>query len=181
LGNGWIPTVRGNSRGKKEYIFITPDFKTDIATFIHIVDSRVPDDPLSVQDEGVFHPLDNCDELETGSMVNPETQRKMHYQEIWRTLPVSGKGFILLESIDDKDKKTFLGRIGEYFQGIGISNGTIHAKRCINTYGSWREIFTFGDPNFIPVVIEQDDWKIDDKVEFAGRLWRVLSREAKSF
>src|ERR1700694_3902484 len=97
--------------------------------FIHMVDSRVPDDPLSIQDQGLFNKLDNGDDLETGRMVNPETGKVMRYEEIWRDIPVDGEGIVLLESIGNKDK-TFVGKIGKWFQGIGtVDNGKIVAAR----------------------------------------------------
>lgn len=143
------------------------------ATFIHTVDSRVPKDPLSVKDEGWFKKLPNGDDLEIGMMMNPETGRIMAYEEIWRTIPVDGKRFILLESSGAKDK-TFIGRIGNYFQGIGTTDGRINARRSELINGNWEVLFSIGDENTLPIIEEQESWKEGDEIEFQRRLWRIL-------
>lgn len=150
------------------------------ARFIHTVDSRVPEDPSSVHDEGIFRRLDNGDDLEIGNMLNPETGKIMLYEEIWRTIPVKGKGYVCLESTGKKDK-TFLGRIGYHFQGIGIKEEAgsvreVNAKRCEFNNGNWEVLFSVGYGDMVPVIgieEEHDNWKEGDEIEFEGRIWKV--------
>jgi hypothetical protein len=145
---------------------------------VHIVDSRVPTDPLSANDEGLFRILENGDELETGEMLNPDTGLHSSYEEIWRNMPPSRGGLVLLES-KGKTNKTFLGRIGDVFQGIGYVNGRIHARRQVLTRGKWEEKFLVGDAEVIPTIDEDDEWNVGDEVEFSGRIWKVLDKDSK--
>ena len=165
---GYQSTIQ--TAGGDKSIYLADD--SNAATFIHIIDSRVPEDPLSVQVEGLFNKLPNGDDLETGTMMNPNTGQMMAYEEIWRTIPVTGKGFVLLESIGAKNK-TFIGQIGNYFQGIGLIAGKLNAKRCEFKNGNWETVFSIGDENTLPVNKAQDTWKEGDEIEFEGRLWKV--------
>lgn len=122
--------------------------------------------------------MENGDELETGEMVNPETGLPSAYVEIWRNLPASSGGFVLLESKGETNK-TFLGRIGNVFQGIGYVNGSIHARRLVLTHCKWEEKFVVGDAAIIPMIDEDDEWNVGDEVEFCGRLWKVLDKDSK--
>jgi Protein HRI1 len=131
-----------------------------------------------VKDEGFFQSLENGDELETGEMPNPDTGLVSSYEEIWRTMPTSGTGYVLLES-KGKMNKTFLGRIGDVFQGIGYVKGSIHAKRLVHIHGKWEEKFTMGDAEVIPMIDEDDEWNVGDEVEFSGRVWKVLDKDSK--
>ena len=140
-------------------------------TFIHIVDSRVPENPLSVKDEGLFNKLANGDDLETGTMMNQDTRRIMAYEEIWRNTPVNGN-YVLLESVGTENK-TFVGIIGEYYQAIGIMGGKVNAKRCVFKDGSWETRFSIGDNSTLPIFQYQDEWKEGDEVELDGRLWKI--------
>ena len=144
--------------------------------FIHIVDSRVPEDPLSVKDEGLFKKLENGDDLETGTMLNPRTGSMMPYEEIWRDLPVQGKSLVLLKSMGDIDK-AFIGRIGVWFQGIGTENGVVNAARRKYEGGEWRTVFSIGTDQSLPLIFEQHGWKKGDEIEIAGRWWKVLDCE----
>src|SRR5271169_4343123 len=105
-------------------------------------------------------------------MMNPNTGRMMAYEEIWQTIPATGTGFVLLESIGAKNK-TFIGQIGNYFQGIGMIAGRINAKRCVFKNSNWETVFSIGDENTLPVVKAQGTWKEGDEIEFEGRLWRI--------
>jgi len=152
--------------------------KTDeIAKFIHLVDSRVPHDPLSVKDEGLFTKLPNGDDLETGTMLNPSTGHEMSYEEIWRTLPVTTDKMTLLESSGDRDK-TFLGRIGRWFQGIGVTDfdREVHAVRGEFIDGGWRTVFCVGVSGRAEYFEEKDEWKVGNEIEVNGRKWKVLCR-----
>jgi hypothetical protein len=145
---------------------------TDVAKFVHVVDSRVPGDPLSVQDEGLFNKLANGDDLEIGSMMNPDTGVTMAYEEVWRDVPVEGSGVVLLESIGEKDK-TFVGRVGKLFQGIGTKDGKVCAARY-QLYGDkWEKVYGIGDEDMIPV-FQEDEWMEGDEVKIAGRVWKVV-------
>jgi hypothetical protein len=151
------------------------------ARFVHTVDSRVPLDPLSVYDEGLFNKLENGDDLETGTMINPDTGELMSYEEVWRTLPVveGHKGFMLLESMGDRDK-CFVGRIGKWFQGIGTREGVVSAVRQELVDGKeWEVKFLKGDADVVPLFNEEEggSWKIGDQVEVGGRMWQVLDCE----
>src|SRR5579862_8341179 len=147
-----------------------------IAKFVHIVDSRVPLDPLSVKDEGLFNKQENGDDLETGSMRNPDTGLIMKYEEVWRTIPITADKIVLLESCGVTDK-AFIGRIGKWFQGIGTMEGHVNAVRGEYVDGKWRTVFTIGNQEALPYFTEHDGWKVDDEVELAGRKWKVLACE----
>jgi hypothetical protein len=136
------------------------------------VDSRVPHDPLSVQDEGLFNKLANGDDLETGSMMNPETSQVMAYEEVWRDIPVEGSGAVLLESVGSAEK-TFVGRIGKWVQGIGTKAGNVCAARYEFKDGQWEKVFGIGDGEWVPL-FQEDGWKKGDQVEVGGRRWKVV-------
>lgn len=143
------------------------------AKFVHVVDSRVPEDPLSVQDEGLFNKLGNGDYLETGAMMNPATGQIMAYEEIWRSLPCATDNVVLLESSGDKDK-TFLGRIGKWFQGIGTMDGQLSAVRGEYIQGTWRTVFSIGNTERVPLIIGEVRWKVGEEIELGGRKWKIL-------
>jgi len=149
------------------------------AKFIHVVDSRVPEDPLSVQDEGLFNKLDDGDYLETGTMMNPTTGQIMAYEEIWRSLPCTTDNVVLLESSGDKDK-TFLGRVGKWFQGIGTTEGQLNAVRQEYGHGTWRTVFSIGNMGRVPLIIGEVGWKVGEEIELGDRKWKILVCEIKS-
>ena len=104
----------------------------------HWIDSRGYTEP----DIGSFQPLDSSggsDTLETGSMINPETNVETPYEEVWRSLPASfvdrfGSAWIL-RSID---KKTFLGRVGGDFLALkGGNEGPVGEKGFCARRESW--------------------------------------------
>jgi len=116
--------------------------------------------------------LENGDELETGMMVNPSTGVLMAYEEIWQSIPVAGEEVILLESVGDNDK-TFLGRIGIWFQGIGTKDGKVNAVRAELKKGKWERIFVFGDEKMVPLCPGTEGWRTGDVVQVEGRWWTV--------
>jgi hypothetical protein len=149
-------------------------YSIDTVQFIHLVDSRNPLDPKSVKDEGLFKKLDNGDELETGTMMNHNTGRLMNYEEIWQRLPstIAADKVVLLESCGDKDK-TFLGRIGKWFQGIGTTDGKVNAVRAELVNETWKTVLCVGQAERVPCISE-DEWKVGDEIQIQGRKWRVL-------
>jgi len=136
----------------------------------------VPLEPLSVLDEGLFKKLDNGDELETGEMINPDTGGLMPYEEVWRTVPVEGAGIVLLESLGEGDK-TFVGRIGKWFQGIGTRDGVVSAMRQEFVDGKWEVRFLMGSSDVVPLIEGECSWKVGEQVEVGGRRWKVLDCE----
>ena len=119
--------------------------------------------------------LDNGDCLETGTMLNPDTGTEMAYEELWRILPIEGgREVALLESVGPHDK-TFLGRIGKWFQGIGTSEGgKVHARRSELVNGQWVDIFVIGDQQMVPVIQVHTKWEEGNEVDIDGRLWKVV-------
>jgi Protein HRI1 len=118
--------------------------------------------------------LDNGDCLETGIMLNPDTGKQMAYEELWRVLPLEGREVVLLESVGPENK-TFLGRIGKWFQGIGTTDGNVvQAKRSKLVNGRWEDVFVMGEEKVLPVIQAQMKWKEGDEVEIDGRSWKVL-------
>lgn len=109
--------------------------------------------------------------METGTMMNPDTGRIMAYEEIWRNTPGNGN-FVLLESVP-AENKTFVGIIGEYYQGIGTMEGRVNAKRCEFKNGSWETRFSIGDESTLPVFRYQDGWKEGEEIELEGRSWKI--------
>ena len=95
----------------------------------------------------------------------------MAYEEIWRNKPVNGN-FVLLESVA-AENKTFVGIIGEYYQGIGTMGGKVNAKRCEFKDGRWETSFSVGDESTLPVFQYQDEWKEGEEIELEGRLWKI--------
>jgi Protein HRI1 len=133
-------------------------------------------DPLSVKDEGVFEKLENGDELEQGTMVNPDTNTVMAYEEVWRSVPIEhDASATLLESVGEKDK-AMVGRIGKWFQGIATKDGRISALRAEHANGQWKIVYSTGLCELVPLFSE-DGWKKGDEVSLSGRRWKVLDRK----
>jgi Protein HRI1 len=105
-------------------------------------------------------------------MMNPDIGSVMAYEEIWREIPVEGNTVALLESVDEKDK-TYVGRIGKCFQGIGTTDGKINAVRKVLKEGEWRTVFVVGDEADVPV-FEATGWKVGHHIELNGRSWKVV-------
>jgi len=106
--------------------------------------------------------------------MNPDTGKVMAYEEVWRDIPGSGTGYILLESVGENNK-TYIGRVGNYFQGIGTQGSRVCAKRAEFKDGNWETTFSIGDGNFLPLFDEHNIiWKEGDEIECNGRLWKVL-------
>jgi len=147
----------------------------DTQTFVHFVDSRYADDPLAVQDIGVFSALPNGDELETGEMMNPACKRKMKYEEVWRKLTLSGPGGgVCLEALDGS---AFLGRVGKWFQGIYVEDGETTAVRYIlQDDGEWKKVRSVGQRfDRVPLTLPDDskDWTPGQVVTVHGVEWLV--------
>ncbi|KZO98584.1 hypothetical protein CALVIDRAFT_553841 [Calocera viscosa TUFC12733] len=149
------------------------------AKFVHLIDSRSPLDPLSVQDSGDFEILPSGDERETGSMLNPSTGKVMSYVEIWRKLSKPAiDGAVCLKSVGDDDVDAWIGRVGTWYQGICVRHGHISAvRRALDEKGSWKDILKVGDDvNFLPIIEVKDatGWSPDQTVTHGGRDWLVV-------
>lgn len=147
-------------------------------TFIHMIDSRVPQDPLSVQDSGQFEILPNGDERETGEMLNPVTGRMMAYEEIWRKLAASGsKDALCLESVDDEEPKLFIGRVAARFQGVCVRGGRVSAVRCsLDEKGQRRELYRIGEDVDMMLAVPMElsiGWHSGQTVTLANRQWLI--------
>ncbi|KZT55222.1 hypothetical protein CALCODRAFT_484975 [Calocera cornea HHB12733] len=153
-----------------------------LTTFIHLIDSRNPLDPLSVEDSGEFEILPNGDESESGTMVHPETGQVVQYVETWRKLPKSTiGGAVCLESSGDDGVKAFLGRVGTLFQGICARDGRISVvRRALDDKGKWKELLRSGDDvDLLPVIGIQEStgWSSGQTVVHGGRDWVVRDVE----
>ncbi|KAJ9604224.1 hypothetical protein H2200_011058 [Cladophialophora chaetospira] len=96
-------------------------------------------------DIGSFQPVDSSsgsDSLESGSMINPETNVETPYEEVWRSLPATstdrfGSAWIL----HSMDKKTFLGQVGGDFLALkGGSEDAVGEKGFCARRENWDEV-----------------------------------------
>ncbi len=86
----------------------------------HWIDSRGYTEP----DIGSFQPTSkSTDSIETGSMLDPETNVITPYEELWRTLSASfTERFRFAWIIRSVDGRTFLGRVGGDFLALKGGN-----------------------------------------------------------
>lgn len=159
----------------------------------HWIDSNGYTEP----DVGSFTPTSvPTDSVETGSMLNPETNTVTPYEEVWRILPVSspetfGYAWILRSG----DGKTFLGRVGGDFLALkGGQEGPVGMKGfCARREtwdqgtASWRTLYEAGDQKNIGSLSKIADcvdsaWekssKVGDTVNAFGGEYVVCAIEA---
>ena len=92
---------------------------------------------------GSFHPKGpgSSDSVETGSMLNPETNVETPYEEVWRSLPASfTERFGVSWILRSKDQKTFLGRVGGCFLALkGGNEDPVGAKGFCARRETWDD------------------------------------------
>lgn len=134
--------------------------------FTHIIDSRGYTEP----DQGTFSQLPNGDDLETGTMPCPEKGNVMtDYEEVWRDLPVTGesggRAAWIVQSVDDVEGTTFVGRLGNAFMAFRKSrDGSFFAKR--EEWGEkenrWQTKYLVGDHS-TPWLEGAGDWSLREE------------------
>ncbi|KIV81969.1 hypothetical protein PV11_04115 [Exophiala sideris] len=117
----------------------------------HWIDSNGYTEP----DIGSFEPASNpTDSIETGSMLNPETNKITPYEEVWRTLSASLPDvFPTAWIIRSADGKTFLGRVGGDFLGLkggddgpSFMNGFCARRQTWDdATTTWKTLYEAGD------------------------------------
>ncbi|EXJ77584.1 hypothetical protein A1O3_09811 [Capronia epimyces CBS 606.96] len=166
----------------------------------HWIDSNGYTEP----DIGSFEPVESpgsTDSIETGSMLNPETNIVTPYEEVWRSLPASfGELFTSSWIIRSIDKRTFIGRVGgDYLALKGGSEGPVGMKGfCARREtweaerGSWTVKYAAGDKENLSTLPsintyvengqpKEQDWektsKEGDVVEVFGEKYIVCAIE----
>lgn len=127
----------------------------------HWIDSKTIDE---VKDEGDMYPQANGDVLEKGNMVNPETNEKMDYEEMWHDIePVTTDGsstrysFVMKLDEPAKAARGMVIRIGAHIEGvIRIGDAISVARWCFKDAmhgdgkGAWvRELLIASDHEVI--------------------------------
>lgn len=154
--------------------------------WIKAIDSLGPSDP----DEGIFSPLPNGDDLETGSMpCAHKNDAVTDYEEVWRKLsPVPGpKRAWIIQSVENSPRGgTFLGRVAGSFMALRESEGLPFSVRSerLDENAQWNVIYAIGKvedvPSFAGVGVEfegEEDWKEGDTVSVLGAKYMVRAFE----
>ncbi|KIW11204.1 hypothetical protein PV08_10504 [Exophiala spinifera] len=159
----------------------------------HWIDSRGYTEP----DVGSFKPgSEDTDSVETGSMVNPETNQLTPYEEVWRTLSASSTEiFAYAWILRSTDGRTFLGRVGGDFLGlkggeegpVGMEGFCARREKWDQGRDSWTTQYEAGDLTRIdglPKVAEsggkfgwEQSCKIGDTVDAFGGKYLVCAIE----
>jgi len=167
--------------GKKDTLSESPlQFR-----FNKSLDSRAPSAP----DIGTFVRLPNGDDLETGSMANPDNGGKVtDYEEIWRDVKPKpgGKKAWIIESVDE-GTKAFLGKIGGGLLAVtqGKKGYGARSEEWDAEGKKWTVKYEVGDVDGVPSFVgsskaefdREDGWNVGEKVEVKGREFVVLALE----
>lgn len=153
-----IGHLQGNasSKAKTHVRLFRPHFQSDAdkrtgqTLFTHEIDSH---NNFNISDLGVFVPLPNGDELETGSMPRPDIPGNpvSDYEEVWRDLPIhegpEGRGCGLSWILESENaslgegqhrvQKVFLARIGGKY--LALYQGQVR-QRCQTPQGETVKI-----------------------------------------
>lgn len=149
------------------------------------IDSRGT--PSGSSDIGSFEDLPNGDAIEKGSMPNPaKGGQVMEYEEFWRGVPTKGSSWPIawiLESQGD-DKKTFLGRIGNYYVALNQpKEGAFGAVREDFEDGKWTTKYAVSATGLPSLKAAngcfdgEDTWKAGETITISGEQYKVLAHE----
>ena len=127
--------------------------------------------PLDVEDEGVATELPNGNILETGSMVNPDTQEMAPFEELWSDT-AHDDGLFLRSS----DQDAWQGRVGRVQVALGRSNNLFWAWSAERDDQHWKvlSLINVADAGQVQFLPDSPAWQAGQKVEFNGKLWDVL-------
>ncbi|ETI22621.1 hypothetical protein G647_06697 [Cladophialophora carrionii CBS 160.54] len=148
----------------------------------HWIDSRGYTEP----DIGSFHPVDPSvanadpatDTVETGSMLNPETNVETPYEEVWRALRASHSDrFPWAWIVRSMDKRTFLAQVGGDFLALrGGPDGPVgEAGFCARreTWDGeqkrWTVVLEAGESNNLPALPGLVGWEAKGRGEGSGK------------
>ncbi|KFY17892.1 hypothetical protein V492_00308 [Pseudogymnoascus sp. VKM F-4246] len=146
-----------------------------------------PSDP----DEGIFSPLPNGDDLETGSMPCAHKNDVVtDYEEVWRKLdPVPGpKRAWIIQSVENSPNGgTFLGRVAGSFMALRQSEDLSFSVRSEGLDGNsqWNVKYAVGQveglPSFAGIGISEfegeGEWKEGNTVSVLGSKYVVRAFE----
>lgn len=155
--------------------------------WIKVIDSLGPSDP----DEGIFSPLPNGDDLETGSMPCAHKNDVVtDYEEVWRKLdPVPGpKRAWIIQSVENGPRGgTFLGRVAGSFMALRQSDDLSFSVRSegLDENAQWNVKYAVGQvegvPSFAGVGISEfegeEEWKEGNIVSVLGTKYVVRAFE----
>ncbi|KFY45415.1 hypothetical protein V495_02993 [Pseudogymnoascus sp. VKM F-4514 (FW-929)] len=155
--------------------------------WIKVIDSLGPSDP----DEGIFSPLPNGDDLETGSMPCAHKNDVVtDYEEVWRKLdPVPGpKRAWIIQSVEDSPNGgTFLGRVAGSFMALRQNEDLSFSVRSesLDENAQWNAIYAIGKvegvPSFAGVGVSEfegeEEWKEGNIVSVLDRKYVVRAFE----
>lgn len=153
--------------------------------WIKTIDSLGPSEP----DEGIFTPLPNGDDLETGSMPCAEKGGVVtDYEEIWRKLePMAGPdGTKIAWILQSVEGKTFLRRISGAYLALSQEEGHTFGARSEewNAGAGWCTKYAIeaeGVPSFASFDNEhlegEASWKLGETVEAFGTNYVVRALE----
>ncbi len=146
----------------------------------HWIDSNGYTEP----DVGSFEPTSDPNEsIETGSMLNPDTNVVTPYEELWRSLTASFTDkFPYAWILRSADKKTFLGRVGGDFiamkggdqDPVGQKGFCARRERWNPESGSWTLKYDAGDAQNLPSLPSMASKEAQAQDAFA---WQESSKE----
>ncbi|KFZ03795.1 hypothetical protein V501_09305 [Pseudogymnoascus sp. VKM F-4519 (FW-2642)] len=155
--------------------------------WIKAIDSLGPSDP----DEGIFSPLPNGDDLETGSMpCAHKNDAVTDYEEVWRKLdlvPGPKRAWIIQTVEDSSHGGTFLGRVAGSFMALRQKDDLSFSVRSesLDENAQWNVIYAVGQvegvPSFAGVGISEfegeEEWKEGNIVSVLGTKYVVRAFE----
>lgn len=156
------------------------------ARFTPNISSRpTPDLP----DEGTFSTLPNGDQLETGTMIDPEDGCLKSYREVWRDLPLPSSTLVCFVQKTDPGKSqvdAVVARVGDWQMGVlRLRDGTIGAWRMVRKVdehgeSSWTKVLCVGSDEdevwvTAPPLLDEDvsSWQEGMKVRRGDHDWVV--------
>lgn len=133
-------------------------------------------------DEGDMIPQPDGRTLEKGSMVNPDTKKVTHYEEMWRDVKPLPTGddekchCVVLQLTDDKrHTRGMVIRIDQYCQGLLRVDDEIALERWEWQRGGWNRDARIGRL-FVPcgVTFETGKLKVGGTVKHGDYEWEVV-------
>ncbi|KFZ23074.1 hypothetical protein V502_02436 [Pseudogymnoascus sp. VKM F-4520 (FW-2644)] len=155
--------------------------------WIKVIDSLGPSDP----DEGIFSPLPNGDDLETGSMPCAHKNDVVtDYEEVWRNLDLvpGPKRAWIIQSVENSPRGgTFLGRVAGSFMALRQSDDLSFSVRSegLDENAQWNVIYAVGQVEGVPSLAGvgisefegEEEWKEGNIVSVLGTKYVVRAFE----
>ncbi|KAK7424244.1 hypothetical protein QQX98_000512 [Neonectria punicea] len=147
----------------------------------HWIDSRTTE-PENATDEGDMFPQPDGTTLETGSMVNPATERETAYEELWLDVDPTATStpevkVVVLQLETENGYRGSVVRLGQYCQGILREGELITAERWEwKKEDGWKRTIRMGD-GVLPCERALDDGfsvRKGEAVEVEERTWKIV-------